>query len=134
MSKYLPFFIVISFVFAVACSDDSTEPTPTNTDNDNNGGDTTQVEKCDTIQSVYDNDVASILSANCAPCHVNGSSSGGVNLDGYANTKAEAEKDQFLKSIKHEAGAKNMPQGRPKLDDALIDRIECWISNGFPEN
>lgn len=92
------------------------------------------MEKCDTLLAVYTNDVESIISANCAPCHVNGSSSGGVNLDGFANTKAEAEKARFLSAIKHEPGAKNMPQGLPKLDEAIIDRIECWISNGFPES
>lgn len=106
-----------------ACSDkESSDPAT--------GG---QQSICDSIQPNYTDNIAVVLDNLCTPCHTS-STSGGINVSGYANAKATAQNAKFLAAIKHESGAQAMPQGQAKLSDNTIQLIECWIENGFPEN
>lgn len=118
-------FLLLSVVLAIySCSDD---PVPTNQNN-------TPVEVCDTLSgATYNSVVGNILTTNCSPCHTSNSASG-INVANYSNAKASAEQSRFLKAIKHQSGAAAMPQGGPQLPQSDINKIECWIVNGFPES
>ncbi|MBK9151306.1 MAG: hypothetical protein IPM26_10040 [Saprospiraceae bacterium] len=90
---------------------------------------------CSGVNPTYTADIAAIMNSSCAlsGCHSAIFPASGVNLSNYSNTKAASQNSKFLKSIKHESGAKPMPQGSAKLSDASIRLIECWIKNGAPE-
>lgn len=125
MKKALLILSLIGFIWS--CSDKETAPKDNTTDN-NNG-----TSVCDSLNANYTDHIGNILNANCFPCHIT-SSEAGFNFSTYANAKAAAQNDNFLKAIKHEAGVKPMPQGGAKLGNQTIQYIECWISSGFPEN
>lgn len=114
-----------------ACEKDKAEPIGGGNPQDT----VTQLTLCDTVNFTYTADVEPIIKGNCSfsGCHGNGSQSGGVNLNSYSSVAAEAQKAQFLGSIKHESGFSRMPQGRPKLSDEQIETIECWIKQNTPE-
>lgn len=121
-----PLIIIALFAFIWSCGDK--EPAPADDNNNNNN-----IAICDTLIPTYDEQIGNILSGSCFPCHTS-SSEAGINVSTYANAKAAAQQEVFLKSIKHEAGAQAMPQGGAKLGNQTIQYIECWIANGFPEN
>lgn len=71
-------------------------------------------------------------SCNIVGCHDNASASAGYVLDNHAQIAAGST--NILKALKHEAGVSPMPQGSPKLADSLIQKFECWIEQGKPNN
>lgn len=98
--------------------------------------DTTAQESCDTLFNSYSQDVAPIMSSNCATsgCHNSASSSGGIVLENHMQVKDETKNGQLLCAIRHESGCTNMPSGQPQLSDKKIERIECWAKEGYPDN
>lgn len=123
--------ITLALATIASCEKEKAEPM-----GDTNPQDTTtQLSLCDTVNFTYTNDIEPIIKSNCAfsGCHGNGSQSGGVNLNSYTSVVAESQQTQFLGSIRHESGFSRMPQGRPKLSDSQIAKIECWIEQNTPE-
>lgn len=114
--KFLTFLIfasgLITFSSCGGSDDDDPEPTATPT---------------------YTSDIQSITSGTCAlvGCHTSGSPIKG--LTNYNEVRGFAQDEVFLKAIKHESGATNMPQGGSKLSDATISTIEAWINGGLLE-
>ena len=47
--------------------------------------------------------------------------------------KKAALNGELLGTIKHQKGYPKMPAFKEKLDQASIDKIECWINNGMKE-
>ncbi|MDC0580306.1 cytochrome c [Bacteroidia bacterium] len=89
---------------------------------------------CDSLDVLYTNDIAPILdNAGCSGSYCHGFGTAGITIKDYATTRASAENPKFLKAIKHEMSASPMPKNGLKLSDDDIQKIECWIQNGFKE-
>jgi len=78
----------------------------------------------------YDPDIKQLMTANCFPCHLSVSVSGGVILDTYDGVKAAVESTGLVNAINHNAGYSSMPEGTAKLAQSDIDTIQTWIKNG----
>jgi hypothetical protein len=65
----------------------------------------------------YTTDIVPILSQNCTGCH---------NVSSGANT--------ILKAMRHSSGTAKMPQGSAKLPSTTVDKFDCWIQQGKPNN
>lgn len=94
-----------------------------------------QVFDCTGLTPTYTSDIKAILDANCntSGCHDVNTVAGNIDLSTYANAKTESEKERFLGSIQHKSGYRAMPDNEPKLSDALIQKISCWVQNGSPQ-
>lgn len=90
---------------------------------DNNGCTSEQTVDIDVAISL-ENDIMPIFSTNCSGCH-SSQSPKLVSKDDIINSASSA-----LSAIK----AGRMPKGGPKLSDAKIAQIECWINAGKPNN
>ena len=89
---------------------------------------------CDSLDVLYTNDVKPILeNAGCTGSYCHGGGAAGITISSYETTKTAAQDAKFLKAIKHHTGASPMPKDRDKLGDADIQKIECWIKNGYKE-
>ncbi|MBT8327557.1 MAG: c-type cytochrome [Bacteroidia bacterium] len=121
--KYQTVIVLASALFMWSCEDDDAQPNPEQPQN-----------LCDSLDYTYNDDVMSIINANCATpyCH-GGGGAGGVYMADYAEIKTVASGGKFLKAIKHEVGASAMPKNQAKLSDADIQIIECWVQNGLKE-
>lgn len=82
----------------------------------------------------YTEDVLPIIEVNCYACHQNGSTSGGVNLEGYENLTIHVESGSLLGTIRHDEGWSAMPKGASKLSDSQIEKVSKWIDEGYPNN
>lgn len=86
---------------------------------------------CSTSAAKYD-DIKSIIDKNCTSCHGYGGS-GGLNFLSSVDVKRAAIKGELLGTIKHHKGFPRMPANAGQLDQADIDKIECWINNGMKD-
>lgn len=88
------------------------------------------VNLCDSINPVsFANDIEIILNANsCYACH----SSISPIFSDYSSVFAL--KDDILKSIQHDPSHRPMPENAAKLPDSLINKVQCWIESGAPNN
>ncbi len=82
----------------------------------------------------YNDTIEPVMSANCLPCHLSNSVSGGVILDTYDGVKKEVKNTRLVNTINHNAGYSPMPQGEDKLSKDTIDKIHAWIRTGSYEN
>lgn len=73
-----------------------------------------------------------ILDGNCTSCHGYGGA-GGYNFLSTADVIRAAKNGELLGTIKHAKGFRRMPENAEQLDQASIDKIECWINNGMKE-
>lgn len=91
---------------------------------------------CDSLGITYDGHIKAVMDANCAipTCHTQAAKSGGFALSTYFEVRDAAKKDNFLGAIKREQGFKGMPIGAPKLSDEIVEQLECWQENAFPQN
>lgn len=118
MIKFFSIIGLFSFLLLCSCSKDESI-----------------VVDCTGISPTYKNDIAAIFNASCATpaCHDANTKAEGINLSTYASAKSATQNTKLLKSIKHDSGAKAMPQGSAKLSDVIINKIACWIQNSYPE-
>lgn len=105
---------------------------------DNTSADYTANADCSAIVSAdntYNNGIKAIIDAKCATagCHNAFTASEGIDMSDYAKTKNVFEKKDALCTIHHGTGCKAMPDGQPKLSDATINQIDCWVKNGYLE-
>ena len=77
-------------------------------------------------------DIKPIFDKNCISCHGYGGSDG-LNFLTSADVKKAASKGELLGAIKHQKGFPKMPAKADQLDQASIDKIECWINNGMKD-
>lgn len=87
---------------------------------------------CDLDNVTFNETIDPILERNCRSCHFSGNGTG-IELSTYEDVGDLAENGKLLGSIKHQPGYDPMPQGG-KLDDCTIEKIETWITNGYPNN
>ena len=119
----LPLILIVLAVYS--CKDDEgTAPDPQENQT---------VEKCDTMQVVYTNDIESVIFNSCGSGYCHG---GGISpkLTEYDSLKNAVNNHGLLKAISHEAGRSPMPKGQPKLADDIIERVKCWVEKGMPKS
>jgi len=95
---------------------------------------TSSITNCDSIKGVYLLEVKPLIENQCLSCHNNNFTQGGINLEGYENTKKVTLNGKLLQSIKHETGISPMPQGAPKLSSCDILKVSLWKNQGAPNN
>jgi hypothetical protein len=77
-------------------------------------------------------DIIPILEKHCNSCHGYGGA-GGYNFTMKEDIIKAAKNGDLLGTIKWQHGFPKMPARAEKLDQATIDKIECWVSNGMKE-
>lgn len=88
---------------------------------------------CNKMLVTYNSHIKQIIDDNCAnTCHSEKNHSHGIDLSSYEKVKIASVKPSFLGSINHTSGFDAMPPNKAKLDDAIINKITCWIQNGSP--
>ena len=89
-------------------------------------------------QSVtYSGVISPIFDAHCRECHgtsVYATKAPGVNFGDYQAINSYFSPSKLLGCIRHDPGFDPMPQGREKLSDCDIQRIEAWIAAGKKNN
>ncbi len=105
---------------------------------DDDGPDYTADADCTQIDvnlNSYTNSIKTILDASCAlsGCHDAATKQSGVQLDTYAEAKRAFDKDNALCAIHHGSGCKPMPDNGTQLADDLINKIDCWVKNGYKQ-
>lgn len=81
--------------------------------------------------------ISPIFDANCRECHgstVFVTKGSGNNFGDYAAISRYFSPAKIIASIRHDPNSIHMPQGRDKLSDCDIQRIEKWIAAGKPNN
>ena len=80
----------------------------------------------------YNGDIKAILQTHCTKCH-NTNNKAGYNFLTLESVKKGVSNGELLGTIKHSKGFPKMPAFAAKMDQATIDKIECWINNGMKE-
>jgi mono/diheme cytochrome c family protein len=94
----------------------------------------TAVSECGTTTVTYTAQVKSIIDVNCASsCHSAASKADGIDLSTYEKVKSISGEARFLGAVRHLAGYTPMPIKAPKLSDADIATLTCWVKNGTAE-
>ena len=90
---------------------------------------------CSGITPTYTADIKPILDASCAKsgCHEAVNPEQGVDLSNYASASAISQENRFLGVIQHKQGYPKMPDDGPKLPNAQIELLTCWVQNGSPQ-
>lgn len=91
---------------------------------------TIDTNTCKTVIS-YKSDIEPIMKTHCISCHSQNNASGGVNLSTYPGVSSKSTK--VLNSIMQNGSAQSMPTSY-KLADSLIQKVNCWISQGTKNN
>jgi hypothetical protein len=91
----------------------------------------TATNECGTNTVTYSANVKTLIDLNCAnSCHSAANKADGIDLSTYEKVKAISGESRFLGAIRHLAGYTPMPIKAPKLSDADIMTISCWVKNG----
>lgn len=89
----------------------------------------------DATANSYTNSIKAILDSQCATsgCHDAATAEEGINLSTYASAKSAFQNEECLCAIHHGNGCEAMPYQQSKLEDALIQKIDCWAKNGYQQ-
>lgn len=89
-----------------------------------------QTKLCDSLSVKFATDITPIIQVNCAitGCH-DGTSAPG-NFTTYAGIKAKVDDGKLRSRV---LTIKDMPPVGP-LPDSSLQKIECWINDGAPNN
>lgn len=80
----------------------------------------------------YQDNVAGIIAASCAPCHFPDKGGNKKPLDSYASVSGMA--DEVLRRIQLQPNERGfMPRQRPRLSDSTINVIKQWKADGLSE-
>lgn len=80
----------------------------------------------------YQANVASIIAANCSPCHFPDKGGNKKPLDSYASVSSQS--DEILRRIQLNPTDRGfMPNRKAKLADADIAAIKQWKADGLTE-
>ncbi|MDX2362357.1 MAG: cytochrome c [Crocinitomicaceae bacterium] len=84
--------------------------------------------ECDGSSPTYDADISLIIQQNCVQCHGSGSSNGSFTT--FAGISTVTSNGKFEQEVLNN---QTMPQNGTLSQDQL-NKIKCWVENGFPEN
>jgi cytochrome c5 len=121
MKKKLPVLLFLSCGIAFFACDKKVGKLPVVTT-------VVSVNACDTI--TYTKHIKPIFDQKCISCHTANNS--GPDMSTYDLLKSRAL-DGKLKARAIDGNPSIMPQGGPKLPDAQLNLIQCWINNGAKE-
>lgn len=77
---------------------------------------------CDGSSPTYNSFVKSIMTSNCVGCH--------SDMSTYAGLSNYLSNGKFKKEV---LTNQTMPENGT-LDASTLNRLQCWVDNGFPEN
>ena len=80
---------------------------------------------------LYDPEVADIIDFNCSACHSGSSPSASLDLSNYQNAVAAMQNGE-MRSRLNNSSSPMPPTG--KLTPSILQIIEKWSSDGYPEN
>jgi len=108
------YFSLLGMLLLVACGKD-------------NGGDPSD---CSSTSYTYTNDIKAIFNSNCSiiGCHSTSAQAGGHDLSTYQGIITTGT-SKIIAAIEHTGGVP-MPYNLPKLPDATIQKIKCWVEQG----
>ena len=111
MAKY--FFFIIFAILSLSCENNVVESELPD-------------ENCSTVESFYNNSVASIMTQSCNNCHSGTSPSGGIRTNNYSDVKAGIVSilDRVQRDI-NENGF--MPTGGQKLSNDKISILQIFL-------
>ena len=89
---------------------------------------------CFSTDMSFSNDILPIIESNCFPCHDALTIDGNINLEGYDRVKVHIDNGRLVGAITYSPGFSPMPQGKPKLLDCDIEKIQSWVNDGAPNN
>ncbi|MEO8085268.1 MAG: c-type cytochrome domain-containing protein [Bacteroidota bacterium] len=89
---------------------------------------------CEPVNVTYSGTVAPLLQSKCVGCHNNTTTSGNINLSGYAGAQQQALNGRLTGAVTHSSGYSPMPKGGTKLPQCEIDELIIWIADGAPNN
>jgi len=91
---------------------------------------------CDTVTVSFSNQIQPIFIQSCATsgCHDAASASSGYVFETHSQLSEHSNMSPALKSMKHDPNFSPMPKFQQKLNDSIIEQIECWISQGKLNN
>ncbi len=105
MKKIAISFILIGLV-VLSCKKNNSKVTPV----------------CDGSSPTYQSYVKAILSSNCVSCH--------SDMSTYSSLSSYLNNGSFKKEV---LDKQSMPQSGA-LDESILNKLQCWVENGFPEN
>lgn len=85
---------------------------------------------CSKTSYTYMTDIKPIMDEKCVQCH-NQNLKAGYNFGEIESVKRAGGNGYLLGTIKHESGYDPMPAHAEQLDQATINKIECWINTGM---
>ena len=83
---------------------------------------------CDGSSPTYDSYVKSVMTSECISCHGPNSNDGDYST--YELLSSSVLDGTFTKEVMTN---QTMPTASP-LDEATLNKLQCWIENGHPEN
>lgn len=86
---------------------------------------------CDGSNLTYNTGISAIINANCnnSNCHNSGSSNG--SFTSYAGLQGVIGNGKFNNRV---LVSQDMPKGSATLTKNQLNKLKCWVNNGFPEN
>ncbi len=127
MYKLLYSFSFILMLALFSCSK-SNEADLQKADQGSNAG------SCNTDSMKFSADIVPILQTNCNSCHNTAFASAAVSTENYNGVKLIVDNGLLIGTITHARGFSPMPQGKPKLANCDIKKIQAWISEGAQNN
>jgi hypothetical protein len=87
--------------------------------------------ECDGSNLTYNSGVSSIINSNCnaSGCHNSGSPNG--NFTSFSGLQGVIGNGTFNSRV---LTKQDMPQGSATLTQSQLNKLKCWVDNGFPEN
>lgn len=85
---------------------------------------------CDGSDITYDNYIGALVESKCmgGSCHSTGA--GNSDLTTYAKMQGQINNGNFAKEV---LTKQTMPENSSLSQDEL-NKIQCWVDNGYPEN
>ena len=83
---------------------------------------------CDGSTPTYDGYVSGIISSKCSGCHGSGSSDGDYST--YSGLSTITSNGKFEKEVLTD---QSMPSNG-SISESDLNKLKCWVENGFPEN
>ncbi len=95
------------------------------------GGSTKLQPVCDGSHPTYVANIKTIIEGNCnsSGCHNAGSSNG--DFTSFSGMNAVITNGKFRRQVLTD---QTMPNGSTRLSQKNIDKIQCWVNDGYPEN
>ena len=86
---------------------------------------------CDGSNLAYNTGISTIINANCTNSSCHGGNSPHGNFTTYGGMQAVISNGAFNN---HVLVKQDMPKGSAVLTQSQLNKLKCWVDNGFPEN